>query len=526
MDPLSASIKSDAPRWNEGTARVLAVTSGKGGVGKTNVCANLAIALTRFGRRVCIFDADIGLANINIITGRRPLFTLEHFLSGEKTLEEILISGPGGITIVPGASGVAELGHLNSEKTEALLSAIEDLEHRFDYILIDTSSGVSDNVTSFVLSAPETLLVITPEPTSLTDSYNLMKVLKDRGYAGKVYVVTNLVQNREDSLVIFNQFNKALNRYLNLNADLLGRVVLDRSIVASVIEQNPVTLTKPQARASLCFNSLAEGLESTHGVLGTGRFSRYWKQVAAVDRVGMPTVRDGVRQGTRPGRTGLETESFSNLLDAMLKRVQAGDAQEEETRKAVLALEEAFSGRFRKTVADPKALLYQILNEEEVSEAGLMELSFVIDSVFEKRFQRPIRDVEDMFVKLLEDHDASEARLEWLFETLNSSFRKRYQRPVYDLRTLLSNDLKSSRMDEEDFAEFVRILREAYRVRFAKEMTEPLLFTVDEMIESINHLKDQEAAVDELMERVLKIKKERVKLERRLSIALHGRKVP
>ncbi|MGW8322952.1 MAG: MinD/ParA family protein [Thermodesulfobacteriota bacterium] len=526
MDPLTSNVSSDSPRWNEGTARVLAVTSGKGGVGKTNICANLAIALTRFGRRVCVFDADIGLANINIITGRRPLFTLEHFLSGEKALEDILITGPGGITIVPGAAGVAELGHLNAEKTEALLTAIEELEQRYDYILIDTSSGISESVTAFVLSAPETLLVITPEPTSLTDSYNLMKVLKERGYEGKIYAVTNLVQNREDSLAIFNQFNKALSRYLELNADLLGRVVLDRSIVASVIEQNPVTLTKPQARASLCFNALAEALESTYGLLGTGRFSRYWKQVVSANREGAPSVRDGMRTGTRPGRTGIEGESLENLVAAVVKRVTREEADEQDSRKAVRALEEAFTNRFKRSAVDPKTLLYDVLNQEEVSEAGLMELSFVIDSAFEKRFHKPIRDVEDMFLKLLEDRGSSETRLEWLFETLNSAFRKRYQRSVYNLRKLLSNDLKSDLLDETEFKKFVHIVREAYRDRFGKDMSEPLLFTVDEMIESIDHLKDQEAAVDELMERVLKIKKERLKLERRLSIALHGRKVP
>lgn len=500
------------------SARVIALASGKGGVGKTNLTANLAVALSRYGRRVCVLDADEGVSNVCAITGQRPSCTFSHILSGEKSLNDVMLQGPGGMTIIPGASAISRHGPVAAERSAALVSAIEELETRFDYLLIDTTSGQSADVLSLVLAAPETLMVITPEPASLTEASALLKLLVDRGYSGTLRVVTNMVQNREDSLTIFNQFNRSIQRSHGLTAELIGRIVLDRTIVSSMVEQKPVTLIRPQSLASLCFNALAEALESTYAAFGAGRFSGWWRRAvqAAVDKEQKPGTAAAV---------GVDKPAIGTLVKSLAQRVIDEPLTEEAVRSAIRELEEAYKRKFKKPVEEPKALLYEIMNAEEFSESGMLELSFIVDSIFEKRFKRSIRDVEEVFVKLLEDPTVSEARLAWLFETVDDACRRRHGHPVFDLQKTLTRALSEEPIQPERFQEIVQIVREQHKKRFNQEMSEPLLFSVDDVIESINRMKEQESAVDELMERVLKIKKERLKLERRLSEALHGRKV-
>ncbi len=162
-------------------SRVIAVSSGKGGVGKTSISVNLAIALASRGKRVCVFDADTSLANVNILLNIAPRHTLEQVLDGSRRIEEILVQGPGGITIVPAASGIAQFASLDFKQQTLLLQALHVLEQQFDYQIIDTAAGISENVTTFLEAADHCVLVVTPEPTSLTDAFALVKVLQRRG---------------------------------------------------------------------------------------------------------------------------------------------------------------------------------------------------------------------------------------------------------------------------------------------------------------------------------------------------------
>ncbi|QKQ26415.1 MinD/ParA family protein [Candidatus Reidiella endopervernicosa] len=188
---------------------VIAITSGKGGVGKTSVSTNLGIALASRGQRVCIFDADTGMANINVLLGKSPELTLEHLLSGEHTIDEILIEGPHGVQIVPAASGIADCAQLNHSQHQRLIEALRELESRFDYLLIDTAAGASDTVLEFLRAAQQMVVVITPDPTSMTNAFSLLKIAKNRHIDTPAYILTNQVPNHQKSLEIFQRFQDA-----------------------------------------------------------------------------------------------------------------------------------------------------------------------------------------------------------------------------------------------------------------------------------------------------------------------------
>jgi len=262
------------------SGRVIAVSSGKGGVGKTNISVNLAIALCSRGKRVCVFDADTSLANVNILLNITPQFTLEHVLNGTRSIEEILVTGPGGITIVPAASGIAEFASLSVPQQKLLLQAMRTLEERFDYLIIDTAAGISENVTTFLDAAEHCLLVVTPEPTSLTDAFALMKVMRRRECAAHIHVLTNMVDSYPGSVDIFKRLNGAAMRYLQTQISYLGYVPRDEYVRLSVQRQIPVTVGFPSCQASYRFHALAESIEGIYRQQPARRsFSLFWRKL-------------------------------------------------------------------------------------------------------------------------------------------------------------------------------------------------------------------------------------------------------
>jgi MinD-like ATPase involved in chromosome partitioning or flagellar assembly len=274
-----------SPRAAAQGSCVIAIASGKGGVGKTNITTNLGIALSSRGNRVCIFDADTSLANINIVLGLRPEFTLEHFLENRKALDDIMAEGPRGLKVIPAASGIADYANLSTEKQQKLLGALTQLESQFDYLLIDTAAGIGNDVLSFVESAQHSIIVISPEPTSLTDAFSLIKVLSKRGYKRTIYIIVNMVIDRGNSMEVYNRFEKAVKKYLDIDVHYLGYVALDESIIASIHLQQPVLTAKPEAPASRCFHAIARNLsKQIINSADTPVFSQYWNKQAQTEQ--------------------------------------------------------------------------------------------------------------------------------------------------------------------------------------------------------------------------------------------------
>lgn len=237
-------------------ARIVTVTSGKGGVGKTNLSANLCMQLAAMGYRSCIFDADLGLANINIVLGLYPEYTVEDVILHNKTLSEVIIKDHQGIDIVPGSSGVEKIANIAPEQTKDLIESFAVLED-YDFLLFDTSAGVSKNVVSFCLASSEIILLITPEPTSLTDAYALLKILCLNGLNASVKVVVNQCRDTTIAKKTYSRFKEVVKKYLSLDIQPLGVILLDDKVSEAVKNQQTYIKLYPDTIASKCIRVIA-----------------------------------------------------------------------------------------------------------------------------------------------------------------------------------------------------------------------------------------------------------------------------
>jgi flagellar biosynthesis protein FlhG len=238
--------------------RVIAITSGKGGVGKTNIVANLGYAFSKQGKKVLVLDADIGLGNLDVLLGMAPKYNLSHFILGEKRLEDIIISGPGDMQILPASSGIQELTVLSHDQKIKLLTEIDALIDSVDVLFIDTAAGISSNVMDFSVTAHEIIVVVSPEPTSITDAYALMKVLSLKYSESCCYLLTNLVVNAQEGREVFRQLKLVTNKFLDIDIDHLGSVVFDENVTTCIKNQKIVCELYPETEASKCYSRLAK----------------------------------------------------------------------------------------------------------------------------------------------------------------------------------------------------------------------------------------------------------------------------
>lgn len=271
-------------RPSDQVPRVLAITGGKGGIGKSSLAVNLSIALSRSGSKVCLFDADTGLANINVMLGIHPAYTLEHLFTGEKSIQDIVIEGPEGVHVVPGASGFAQCVELDVGQQQRLVTSVQAIEPHYDYMLVDTAAGISPTVLHFIAASQLAVVVITPEPTSLTDAFSLLKVLRRRGYRRKVQVVVNMTPNTAQADKVYRRFEAAVAKYLKLRTEYLGAIWMDESMRTAVTLQRPVALFPKNDPSARSFYRIAERLDAIFSRPGVPRlaFSAYWAKLVEV----------------------------------------------------------------------------------------------------------------------------------------------------------------------------------------------------------------------------------------------------
>lgn len=250
-----ATLSPPGPRQ-----RTIAFTSGKGGVGKSNLVLNTGLLLARRGRRVALLDGDLGLASLNVLLGITPRWDLRHVVAGERRLSEVLMRGPHGLLLVPAGSGVAELANLEADEREALLDQLEEVAGTVEYLLIDTGAGINDTVLNLIGASDEAVVVTRPEPTALADAYALMKVVVQQAPAYPFHLLVNMVRDAAQAEQVCRALTEILTRFLGYRPGYAGHVPTDAQVERAVVQQVPFTLLAPRCPAARGVAALVDRL--------------------------------------------------------------------------------------------------------------------------------------------------------------------------------------------------------------------------------------------------------------------------
>jgi len=266
------------------TSRVITITSGKGGVGKTNFSINLAINLAKIGKKVVIIDADFGLANIEVLFGIMPKYSLADILKGTKSIQDVLTDGPMGIKFISGGSGLKELSNITERQMAYFINNFSYLDSISDIIIVDTGAGISKSVINFIKASDETIIITTPEPTSITDAYALIKTIKEENSHAsnempEFKMVVNRVDEEEEGTEIYNKINRASSQFLKVSIENLGCIPYDRYLVKAVKHQKPATILYPECEFSkairkISYNIMDIKIETTQSQTGIKGFMK------------------------------------------------------------------------------------------------------------------------------------------------------------------------------------------------------------------------------------------------------------
>lgn len=257
------------PKQAKKMTKIIAIASGKGGVGKTTLSVNLAIAIAKAGHKVLIFDGDLGLANINVLLGIIPKYNLYHVVKGHKTLKDIIIHTQEGIDIIAGASGYSQLANLNDVQRNNLIKGFADLDN-YDYMIIDTGAGISANVIGLIMPADEVIVITTPEPTSITDSYGLIKSIVSQSKDKNLKIIVNRVRSAIEGKKVADRVIDISGQFLEVQVENLGFIFQDEEVERSIREQKPYILNSPRSKASACLTRITHNLLQMEGFEGEG----------------------------------------------------------------------------------------------------------------------------------------------------------------------------------------------------------------------------------------------------------------
>ena len=278
-----SQIKTLKKLANNSLTKVLAVTSGKGGVGKTNIIANLAYSLRKLGKKVLLLDADVGLGNIDVLLGLSPKYNISHVISGKKTLKEIIVKGPGNFDIIPASSGIQEVTNLKKNEKLILMEQIDEIGLNYDYFLIDTGAGIYDTVTFFCNAAQEIFVVATPDPTSITDAYALMKVMNKKFGENEFNLIVNFVKTEKEAMNVYANLSLVLDRYLSVKLNFTGFVLNDTNLVKSVRNQKLICELFPESRATKCFKKISRYIDRMDfNIEKKGSLQFFWSKLLGI----------------------------------------------------------------------------------------------------------------------------------------------------------------------------------------------------------------------------------------------------
>lgn len=488
-------------------AHVLVFTSGKGGVGKTCVTTNVAAAMVFRGARVCIFDADTGLANINILLGLRPEFTLEHVLSGEKSIRDVVISTAEGIAVVPGASGITECANIGTEQAKRLLDALSELEAEYDYILIDTAAGVADSVLQFIQSAPCTFLIITSEPTSLTDAFSLLKLLNARAYSGRLRVLVNLAADYPGATDTYRRLAAAVEKYLQIKIEYGGFVARDENVPRSVSYQLPAVALAADSPASRCLYALADNVLKYIGSdQPESGFTDYWRNLLSENDVASNAGGSFVAADGNPVTEGnVEAvdrgeESVNDLLQKLLAKVRSKTADRDALESFIAQFVSVFVERYEGFPQSFGALFYRWLEAENYAAPRLVELVTTLEALYTSRYQQPLFNLQDSAARLVAQTQGAESQLRGLIDQLRSAYRLTYRGDVFDAQQEMLRIIERDDFTEERFESLLGVLREGFQKRFNRSYQGQSELLLESTAEALISMAAEEQMLQEQVE--------------------------
>lgn len=241
--------------------KVIAVTGGKGGVGKTNLSVNLSVALAEMRRRVVLMDADLGLANVDVLLGIKAKYTIADVLNGSKDIKDVLVNGPKGIKVVPASSGIQQMAALSPQEHAGLIYAFSDLSDQVDVLVVDTAAGISDTVVSFVRAAQETIVVVCDEPSSITDAYALIKLLNTEHKVQRFRVVANMTRSTQEGANLFTKLSTVCDRFLDVSLQYIGHIPFDENVRKAIQKRQPLLEFAPRSKAASAIKTIAQKVD-------------------------------------------------------------------------------------------------------------------------------------------------------------------------------------------------------------------------------------------------------------------------
>ncbi len=270
--------------------KVIAVSSGKGGVGKTNVSVNLAAALAKDGKEVLLMDADLGLANVDVLLGLNPSYDLSHVISGERSLEEVMIDGPANVKVIPASSGVSRMANLTTAEQAGLINAFNELGHAIDVMVVDTAAGISDSVVNFCSASQEVVVVVCDEPASITDAYAFIKIMSREHKVERFQILANMTHTTHEGRELFNKLSKATDRFLDVMLTYMGTIPYDERLRKAVQHQRAVVEAFPRSPSALALKRIAKQVDKWPDAGATGGQLEFF-----IERlIQAETVADGV----------------------------------------------------------------------------------------------------------------------------------------------------------------------------------------------------------------------------------------
>lgn len=385
------------------SAKVIAITSGKGGVGKTSLSLNMGVALSQMGHKVCLFDADSNLANLNIMLKLVPEYTLEHVLKGENSIHEIVLEKHG-VSIVPGASGIMDFTNLTLTKQQRLLQALTTLEDDYDYMLVDTSAGVHDQVLSFIEAAHQCLLVITAEPTSLTDAFSLLRVLKKRGFSKKVNVVVNSVNAELTARKIFSRFSGAVAKYIGYKVSYLGFVQKDQYMSKAICRQIPILVDKPSSPSSRCFWKLSLGLkkilDQTSDNLQLSTYL-YKNAVSSLPDFSKQKLKTKTQQQLKLTAALSKRQMLAEHKSTIINFIDDPDLSKQEKKAVVGDIIKSYVKQFDDYPLDTVETLNHSLEMNKVSQTKIDELLSTLQLFYQDNFAKADKESSAQYLRQL-----------------------------------------------------------------------------------------------------------------------------